>query len=86
MKSGLVTTNGLRMYYEIHGKRLPLVLLHGALSAIGSSFGKYIPDLAKTHQVIAPQMQAHGHTADVDRPLRIRTMPMTPSRLDESSV
>lgn len=74
MKSGLVTTNGPRMYYEIHGEGLPLVLLHGALSATGSSFGKYIPGLARTHQVIALEMQAHGHTADVDRPLRIRTM------------
>lgn len=74
MKSGLVTTNGLRMYSEIHGEGLPLVLLHGALSATGGSFGKYIPGLARTHQVIALEMQAHGHTADVDRPLRIRTM------------
>ena len=62
------------MYYEIHGRGLPLVLPHGGLSATGSSFGKYIPELAKTHQVIALEMQAHGHTADVDRPRRIPTL------------
>jgi pimeloyl-ACP methyl ester carboxylesterase len=62
--------NGLNMYYEIHGEGQPLVLLHGALSAIGTSFGKLVPDLAKERQVIAVEMQGHGHTADIDRPLR----------------
>jgi pimeloyl-ACP methyl ester carboxylesterase len=74
MESGYAHVNGLRMYYEIHGEGRPLVLIHGALSAIGTSFGKLIPDLARTHQVIALDQQAHGRTADVDRPLRIATM------------
>jgi pimeloyl-ACP methyl ester carboxylesterase len=74
MKSGHVNANGLRMYYEIHGEGRPLVLLHGALSGIGSSFGRYIPELARTRQVIGLEMQAHGHTLDIDRPLRIHTM------------
>jgi len=59
MKSGQIAINGLSMYYEIHGEGFPLVLLHGALSATGSSFGKYIPELAQSHQVIALEMQAH---------------------------
>src|SRR5258708_7013504 len=66
--------NGLKMYYEIHGTGRPLVLLHGALSAIGTSFGKLLPSLAKTRQVIAIEQQAHGHTADIDRPLTIEQM------------
>src|SRR5262245_46260052 len=66
--------NGLNMYYEIHGAGQPLVLLHGAFSAIGTSFGKILPDLAKTRQVIAFELQAHGRTADVDRPLTIEGM------------
>ena len=74
MKSGHVKTNGLAMYHEIHGEGRPLVLLHGALSATQSSFGAYLPHLARAHQVIALEMQAHGHTADVDRPLRIPAM------------
>ncbi len=66
--------NGLRMYYEIHGTGRPLVLLHGALSAIGTSFGKVLPAFAETRQVIAIEQQAHGHTADIDRPLSIGQM------------
>jgi pimeloyl-ACP methyl ester carboxylesterase len=66
--------NGLNMYYEIHGTGQPLVLLHGAFSAIGTSFGKLLPELARTRQVIAFEMQAHGRTADIDRPLSIEQM------------
>lgn len=65
--------NGLHMYYEIHGtpsSTPPLVLLHGALSGIGTDFGQLIPELSKTRQVIAIEQQAHGRTADIDRPLR----------------
>ncbi|HZI24031.1 MAG TPA: alpha/beta hydrolase [Chryseolinea sp.] len=61
--------NGLKMYYEIHGKGFPLVLIHGGGSTIGTTFGRILPRLAKTHQVIAVEMQAHGRTPDVDRPL-----------------
>jgi len=57
------------MYYEIHGSGSPLVLLHGGGSTITSTFGRILPELAKTHQVIAVEPQAHGHTADIDRPL-----------------
>lgn len=62
------------MYYEIHGSGEPLVLLHGAFSAIGTSFGKLLPFLAKTRQVIAVELQAHGRTADIDRPLTLEGM------------
>jgi len=59
--------NGLRMYYEIHGEGFPLVLIHGGGSTIGTTFGRILPVLAQTHKVIAVEMQAHGHTADMDR-------------------
>ena len=64
-----VNVNGLDMYYEIHGEGQPLVLLHGAFSAIGTSFGKILPGLATSRHVIAFELQGHGHTADIDRPL-----------------
>ena len=73
-KEGYVSVNGLDMYYEIHGTGQPLVLIHGAFSAIGTSFGKLLPELATTRQVIAFELQAHGHTADIDRPLTLEGM------------
>ncbi|HJT72567.1 MAG TPA: alpha/beta hydrolase, partial [Chitinophaga sp.] len=61
--------NGLKMYYEVHGSGKPLVLIHGGGSTIQTTFGHILPQLAKNHQVIAVELQAHGHTADIDRPL-----------------
>src|SRR5688572_2742407 len=61
--------NGLKMYYEIHGEGFPLVLIHGGGSTIETTFGRVLPMLAKTNRVIAVEMQAHGHTEDIDRPL-----------------
>ncbi|MCL4303752.1 MAG: alpha/beta hydrolase [Anaerolineae bacterium] len=69
-----VNINGLNMYYEIHGSGQPLVLLHGAFSAVGTSFGKLLPELAKTRQVIAFELQGHGHTADIDRRMSYEQM------------
>lgn len=60
--------NGIKMYYEIHGTGSPLVLLHGGGSTIKTNFSRIMPVLAKTHQVIAVELQAHGHTGDRDAP------------------
>ena len=72
-QTGYAPVNGLEMYYEVHGRGRPLVLLHGNLSTIGVDFGRIIPTLARNRQVIAVEQQAHGHTADIDRPLSIRS-------------
>lgn len=61
--------NGLRLYYELHGQGNPLVLLHGGGSTIASTYGRTLQQLAEHHQVIAIELQAHGHTKDIDRPL-----------------
>ena len=50
--------NGLKMYYEVHGDGFPLVLIHGGGSTIGTTFGRILPILAKTHKVIAVELQA----------------------------
>jgi pimeloyl-ACP methyl ester carboxylesterase len=50
-KEGYASVNGLNMYYEIHGTGQPLVLLHGAFSAIGTSFGGLLPE-HPTQQVL----------------------------------
>ena len=65
--------NGINLYYETHGAGHPLILLHGGLGS-GEMFGPVLPALAARHQVIAVDLQGHGRTADVDRPLDLRTM------------
>jgi pimeloyl-ACP methyl ester carboxylesterase len=71
-KTGYVSVNGLDMYYEVHGQGgTPLVLIHGAFSAIGTSFNAILPGLAENRTVIGFELQGHGHTADIDRPLSI---------------
>jgi pimeloyl-ACP methyl ester carboxylesterase len=65
--------NGLDMYYETHGAGRPLILLHGGLGS-GEMFGPVIPALAERHEVIAPDLQGHGRTADIDRPIDLRLM------------
>lgn len=72
-KSGFAPVNGLQMYYEIHGDGEPLVLLHGGVQA-SDAFGPNLPALAKSRQVIAVHLQGHGHTKDIDRPLRFESM------------
>jgi pimeloyl-ACP methyl ester carboxylesterase len=65
--------NGVHLYYETHGTGEPLVLLHGALGA-GSMFDDNLAQLAKGRQVILVDLQGHGRTADIDRPLDPRYM------------
>jgi pimeloyl-ACP methyl ester carboxylesterase len=65
--------NDLKLYYETHGAGEPLVLLHGGLG-LSSMFGEVLPLLAETRQVIAVDLQAHGRTADIDRPIRCELM------------
>jgi len=61
--------NGINLYYETHGAGRPLILLHGGLGS-GEMFGPVIPALvAAGRQVIAPDLQGHGRTADIDRPI-----------------
>lgn len=70
--SGYALVNGLKMYYEIHGSGMPLVLIHGGGSTIQSTFGRVLHLFAKNHKVIAVELQAHGHTVDIDRPLSFK--------------
>ncbi len=65
--------NGISLYFETHGAGRPLILLHGGLGS-GEMFGPVLPALAGRHQVIAPNLQGHGRTADIDRPIDVRLM------------
>ena len=75
-RSCFALVNGLNMYYEIHGTAgagKPLVIIPGGLMTI-EMMGQIVPSLAQTRQVIAVEPQAHGHTADIDRPLTYEGM------------
>jgi len=65
--------NGVSLWYEEHGAGEPLVLLPGGFWTV-ATFGALLPALAARRRVIAVELQGHGHTADVDRPLRYETM------------
>jgi pimeloyl-ACP methyl ester carboxylesterase len=65
--------NGINLYYETRGAGHPMVLLHGGLGS-GEMFGPILPALADHHQVILVDLQGHGRTADIDRPLDVALM------------
>ena len=63
-----VAVNGMQMYYEVSGQGDPLIVLHGAYMNI-PSMGAIIPSLARTHRVYALELQGHGRTTDIARPI-----------------
>jgi pimeloyl-ACP methyl ester carboxylesterase len=62
--------NGINLYYETHGAGRPMMLLHGGLAS-SEMFAPILPALADHHQVIAVDLQGHGRTADIDRPIEL---------------
>jgi pimeloyl-ACP methyl ester carboxylesterase len=72
-QGSFATVNSLNMYYEIYGTGQPLILLHGGFGVV-SSFEQNLPVLSASRQVIAVELQGHGHTADIDRPLSFEQM------------
>lgn len=72
-KSQRADVNGISLNYTRYGEGSPIILLHGGLGAIGM-FEPIIPILARKHEVIAVDLQAHGGTADIPRPLSFEAM------------
>lgn len=72
-RSGYAEVNGMKMYYEISGQGEPIVVLHGSFMNI-PAMGPIIPELAKSHTVYAVEMQSHGRTNDIDRPITYPNM------------
>jgi pimeloyl-ACP methyl ester carboxylesterase len=72
-KSGYAPVNGIEVYYAVYGEGEPLVLLHGGLATI-DMFGPNTALLAEGHQVIAIDLQGHGHTLPFDRPMSYEAM------------
>lgn len=63
-KTGYAPVNGLKMYYEITGEGRPAVYIHPIVSHCG-----LVPRLTGNRQWIAMDLQGHGRTADIDRPM-----------------
>jgi pimeloyl-ACP methyl ester carboxylesterase len=72
--TGYAPVNGLKLYYEVYGEGQPLVLLHGSYMTIDLNWSQIMPALAKNHKVIAIEMQGHGRTADIDRPVSYKAL------------
>lgn len=55
-----INTGDARIYYEVYGKGIPVVILHGGI--VGSTFemGRFIDSLSKNYQVIAISTRGHG--------------------------
>ncbi|MDG4826213.1 alpha/beta hydrolase [Asanoa sp. WMMD1127] len=70
---GYADVNGINLYYERYGAGRPLILLHGGLGS-GEMFGPVLPLLAAEHEVITVDLQGHGRTADIDRPITLDAM------------
>ena len=74
LSSGYAPVNGIKVYYEVYGKGEPIILLHGAFYTISMNWGQLIPELSKTRQVIAIEMQGDGHSPYSERKLDIATL------------
>ncbi|MDB5507168.1 MAG: alpha/beta hydrolase [Devosia sp.] len=72
-KSGYAPVNGVEVYYAVYGEGEPIVLLHGGFGAI-EMFGPVLELLAEGHQVIGVDLQAHGRTLPMDRPMTFEAM------------
>lgn len=72
--------NGLRLYHEIHqpvgeadSNSAPLILLHGGIGSV-EMFTPSLQVLTQRRMVITVDLQGHGRTADIDRPIRYELM------------
>jgi len=68
-----VDVGGVRLYYEIHGKGKPLVVLHANGGNIGT-MGRQIAHFSPSRQVIAIDSRGHGRSEPGDKPLTYEMM------------
>jgi pimeloyl-ACP methyl ester carboxylesterase len=68
LRAGYAPVNGLEMYWESRGAGgVPLIVTHGGFGLI-SQMTAVLDRLAERRQVVAVELQGHGHTPDIDRP------------------
>jgi pimeloyl-ACP methyl ester carboxylesterase len=73
IESGYAPAGDLQLYYEIRGSGDPLIVLHGAIGSM-EMFGDNLARIAERRRVISVDLQGHGRTGDIDRPLRYEAM------------
>jgi pimeloyl-ACP methyl ester carboxylesterase len=71
--SRTAAVNGIELGYQVFGQGEPLILLHGGFGSV-EMFGPNVDALAAGRQVIGVDLQSHGRTPAVDRPMRFETM------------
>ncbi len=71
--SGLASVNGVNIHYEVYGEGKPLILIHGGFGSVGM-FAPILPALAQDRQVIGVDLQAHGRTGPLGRPMTFPAM------------
>jgi pimeloyl-ACP methyl ester carboxylesterase len=60
--------NEVSLYYEIEGQGAPLLMIHGFMSTGATQFPELRAHLAKSYQVIAPDLRGYGQSAPKPRP------------------
>ncbi|MHB8132204.1 MAG: alpha/beta fold hydrolase, partial [Mobilitalea sp.] len=73
-ESGYAELDSLKLYYEVYGEGKPIVLLHGSFMNIPMNWAHIIPLMAKDRKVIVAEMQGHGRTRDISRPISYEAM------------
>lgn len=74
MQSGNIDSNGQRLYYEVHGEGMPLVLIMG-IGQDSSAWGPHqIPVFSSEFQVIAFDNRDAGRSSKATRPYSIADM------------
>ena len=65
--------NGIELGYQVFGEGEPLILLHGGFGSV-EMFGPNVELLAAGRRVIGVDLQSHGRSPAVDRPMRFEAM------------
>jgi pimeloyl-ACP methyl ester carboxylesterase len=69
----MARVNGIELSYQVFGTGKPLILLHGGFGSV-EMFGANVELLAAQRRVIGVDLQSHGRSPAVDRPMRFETM------------
>jgi pimeloyl-ACP methyl ester carboxylesterase len=83
MESRFVDVNGVRIHYLHSGKGAPVILLHG-YAQNSHMWLPLIPELAKTHTVIAPDLRGFGESSKPESGFDKKTMAQDIHALAES--